>query len=427
MAIHEENTPIIEVQGLWKRYGLPPMFPWNKGPQDDSAYALRDISFSVPRGGSLAILGRNGAGKSTLLKLLAGVTPQDRGSISVRGSIFPMIELSAGMGMELSGRENAKILGTIMGKLGGELDALLPHVLEFSELGHWFERPIWQYSSGMLARLAFSIAINVDADILIVDEVLGVGDIQFQKKCQQAVQNLLSRNVTLIFVSHSPYQAERLCEHAIFLEAGTLKQHGQTADVVKSYLQDTVLLSGSTCAKGVSFPEDRLGAGDMRITSVFFVDKEGNELSSLTTGDSASLCLKYHAKEHIKKMNIRVDISDMQGTVIGVFGFDPLANESAILPGDGELRCSFRNFPFYGDFSLSVVVKGTYLIDSLQNAYYFSVKPTADIRLKSGGKGMVFIDCEWDGFSNFNDVNASVQKVQQVDLGGVPEEKARSY
>ncbi|MDR2075674.1 MAG: ABC transporter ATP-binding protein [Desulfovibrio sp.] len=396
--MHEDDTPIIEVRGLWKRYGLPPLLPWSKQSQDDSAYALRDISFSVPRGGSLAILGRNGAGKSTLLKLLAGVTPPDRGNIAVRGSIFPMIELSAGMSMELSGRENAKILGTIMGKLGGELEDLLPGVLGFSELGDWFERPVWQYSSGMLARLAFSIAVNVDADILIVDEVLGVGDIQFQKKCQQAIQRILGRGTALIFVSHSPYQAERLCEQALYMETGSLKMIGTTAVVAKKYLHDAVLSPTLEIGDEGLISEERPGAGDIRITAIKIKDSNNTTVTSLTTGDSYTICLKYHAKEFIEKMNLRIDINDAQGTTIGILGIDPMETKTTILPGDGELRCLIQKFPFYGTFFLSIVLKSTYLLDSLQNAYTFVVEPTDEIRIKSGGKGMALIACTWEGF-----------------------------
>ena len=162
---------IIDVKNVWKRYGLPPLLPWKRHALREEDCALTDISFQVRRGGSLGILGRNGAGKSTLLKLLAGVTPPDKGSIDIRGSIFPMIELNAGISMELSGRENIQLLATIMGFNDKAIRRLEPEVVDFSELEGWIDKPVWQYSSGMLARLAFGIAVHARADILLVDEV----------------------------------------------------------------------------------------------------------------------------------------------------------------------------------------------------------------------------------------------------------------
>jgi ABC-type multidrug transport system ATPase subunit len=141
--------------------------------------------------------------------MLAGVTPADKGTITIRGSIFSMIELTAGMSMELSGKENIRILGIVMGLSNQEIEDISPLVEDFSELGDWLRKPVWQYSSGMLGRLAFGIAVYMKADILLVDEVLSTGDILFQKKCQLRIQQLLSGGTTLIFVSHSPYQVER--------------------------------------------------------------------------------------------------------------------------------------------------------------------------------------------------------------------------
>ncbi|WP_418741713.1 ABC transporter ATP-binding protein [Desulfovibrio piger] len=157
---------IINVKNVWKRYGLPPILPWKKRRFHESDFALKDITFQVRRGGSLGILGRNGAGKSTLLKLLAGVTPPDKGSIDIRGSIFPMIELNTGISMELTGRENIALLATIMGFNDREIRRLEPEVIDFSELEDWIDRPVWQYSSGMLARLGFSIAVHTHTEYI---------------------------------------------------------------------------------------------------------------------------------------------------------------------------------------------------------------------------------------------------------------------
>ena len=398
-----DDKPIIEVQGVWKRYGLPPLISWGKKLKD-SDYALRDISFSVPRGGSLGILGRNGAGKSTLLKLLAGVTPPDKGSIKVRGSIFPMIELTAGMSTELSGRENVKILGTIMGLSSSDIRNITPKVHEFSELEEWFEQPVWKYSSGMVGRLAFGIAVNMRADILLVDEVLSTGDILFQKKCQQKVQELLGGGTTLIFVTHSPYQMERLCDKALFLEKGNLRNNDDASIVMQEYIYATV---GQTNKLDKSFiknlslalpAELRPGSGDIRITDVVLQNSAGKIVKKLKTDEPANIVFKYHAKEEIHNFNIRADINDVQGMTVAALGFDVADKETTIPKGNGELICKVQSLNLYGIFFLSVIMKSGYLLDSAENILQFEITPTEKILLKSGGKGVVHIDSEWEGY-----------------------------
>ncbi|MBZ0306406.1 MAG: ATP-binding cassette domain-containing protein, partial [Anaerolineae bacterium] len=166
---------VIRVEGLYKQYGLPLPSPFSRlRGLTEPKWSLRDIQFEVRGGETLGIIGYNGAGKSTLLKVLAGVTPPTRGQVEVRGRVFPMIELNAGMNMELTGRENVLLLGILMGMSRAEIRAKLPEIEDFCELGKWFDEAVWKYSSGMLARLGFSVALNVDADILLVDEVLAV-------------------------------------------------------------------------------------------------------------------------------------------------------------------------------------------------------------------------------------------------------------
>ncbi|MGB7339469.1 MAG: ABC transporter ATP-binding protein, partial [Phototrophicaceae bacterium] len=220
---------VIQVNDLWKRYGLPFIPRWRQAldkmrNQEKSIdaygpWSLHGLNFDVKKGETLGIIGHNGAGKSTLLKILAGVTPPTQGNIEVGGRIFPMIELNAGLHNELTGRQNAYMLGAIMGLSRAEINERIEQVKEFSELGDWFERPVRKYSSGMLTRLGFSVAIHVDADILLIDEVLSVGDITFQRKCFDHMERLQAdQNTTMIFVSHSIRQVERLCERTLMLD-----------------------------------------------------------------------------------------------------------------------------------------------------------------------------------------------------------------
>ena len=201
----------------------------------DEFWALRDVSFSVEAGDSLALIGRNGCGKSTMLKVIAGVMSPTNGSLKVRGTIAPLIELGAGFDMDLTARENIYMNGAIMGFDRKFMDAHFDEIVAFSELEEFLDVPVKNYSSGMLARLGFSIATIVEAEILIVDEILSVGDAAFQKKCEQRMDKLLSSGTTLIFVSHSGEQVKRLCRRAVWLDHGQVQMVGNSAEVYDAY------------------------------------------------------------------------------------------------------------------------------------------------------------------------------------------------
>ena len=198
--------------------------------------ALNDISFSVEKGDSIALIGKNGSGKSTLLKIISGVMRQTRGSVIVNGSIAPLIELGAGFDMELTARENIYLNGAVLGFNRRFMDSKFSDIVEFSELSEFVDVPIKNFSSGMIARLGFSIATVVKADILIVDEVLAVGDYRFQQKCMERISELMAEGTTLLFVSHSPEQVKALCSKAAWLDRGNLVEIGESRAVVDHYL-----------------------------------------------------------------------------------------------------------------------------------------------------------------------------------------------
>ena len=201
----------------------------------DEFWALQNVSFSVEAGDSLALIGRNGCGKSTMLKVIAGVMSPTKGKVNVRGNIAPLIELGAGFDLDLTARENIYMNGAIMGYDRGFMNAHFDEIVDFSELKDFLDVPVKNFSSGMLARLGFSVATVVEADILIVDEVLAVGDAAFQKKCEQKMNTLLSGGTTLIFVSHSGEQVKKLCRKAIWLAHGQVQQEGASAEVYDAY------------------------------------------------------------------------------------------------------------------------------------------------------------------------------------------------
>ena len=198
-------------------------------------YALKNVSFNIKRGDSVALIGKNGSGKSTLLKILAGVMYPTTGSADVRGTIAPLIELGAGFDMELTARENIYLNGAIMGFNRATMDEHFEEIVEFSELRQFLDVPLKNFSSGMVARLGFSIATFVKADILIVDEVLAVGDYRFQEKCKAKIAEILQGGTTLLFVSHSAEQVKQLCQKAAWLDHGNLMAYGDTEEVYAMY------------------------------------------------------------------------------------------------------------------------------------------------------------------------------------------------
>ena len=202
--------------------------------------ALEHISFELKRGQTLGLIGRNGAGKSTLLKIISGILKPAEGCVSCYGNVVPMLELGSGFDFDLTGRENVFLNGAILGYSEEFLKGKYDEIVEFSELGQFIEVPIRNYSSGMLARLAFSIATVVNPDILIVDEILSVGDVAFQEKSKKRMLHLMGGGTTVLFVSHSIEQIREMCDRAVWLDQGLIKMMGKAEDVCQAYISQEI-------------------------------------------------------------------------------------------------------------------------------------------------------------------------------------------
>ena len=200
-------------------------------------FALKDVSFEVKRGEAWGLVGTNGSGKSTLLKLICGILKPYNGSVTIHGSIAPLIELGAGFDGELTARENIYLNGAVLGYSKEFMDQHYDEIVDFAELHDFMDMPIKNYSSGMAARLGFAIATIVRPEILIVDEVLAVGDVAFQEKCQVRMQEMLAGGTTLLFVSHDIKTVEKLCDHAIWINKGEVMMKGPSQDVCEAYLR----------------------------------------------------------------------------------------------------------------------------------------------------------------------------------------------
>lgn len=203
----------------------------------DAFMALQGVSFEVMRGDSVGLVGLNGSGKSTMLKVIAGVLKPTEGKVAVNGTIAPLIELGAGFDMDLTARENVFLNGALLGYNRARMEEQYPDIVEFSELAEFMDVPVKNFSSGMVSRLAFAIATIGTPDILIVDEVLSVGDFHFQEKCEARIQNMRDHGTTILFVSHSLEQVKKICNKMAWLEKGHLKMFGNTEDIYDIYAQ----------------------------------------------------------------------------------------------------------------------------------------------------------------------------------------------
>lgn len=201
-------------------------------------WALRDVSFQLERGESLGLIGANGSGKSTLLKLIAGIMRPTEGKVQVRGSIAPLIEINGGFDRTLSARENIYLTGAMHGHTRAYMESRFDEIIAFAELEKFVDVPVANYSSGMLSRLGFAIATLSNADIVIADEVLSVGDARFRKKCEARMQDMLDEGTTILFVSHSAAQVEKVCRRAIWLEMGRVRMDGPSREVCRVYSQN---------------------------------------------------------------------------------------------------------------------------------------------------------------------------------------------
>lgn len=239
------NEPVIEISGVSKAFKLRIQRPYvitdiyhrlfGRGRKDEDFWAVKDISLSIAKGESVALVGRNGAGKSTLLSMIAGALWPTSGDIIVRGRLGALLELGAGFHPDLTGRENIYLNASLLGLSRDEIEAQIQNIIDFSELQEFIDVPLRNYSSGMQVRLGFSVAAHTDPDILIMDEALAVGDSAFQQKCIARIQEFKAAGKTFLFVSHNPTQVSSLCTRIIWLEQGRLRADGPTAEIGAAY------------------------------------------------------------------------------------------------------------------------------------------------------------------------------------------------
>lgn len=275
----------------------------------DGLWALRDVSFSVTRGEAFGIIGPNGSGKSTLLQIIAGILRPTAGSVQVNGRLSALLELGSGFSPEFTGRDNVYLNGSLLGLSREEIDERFEDIEKFAGIGSFISQPIRTYSTGMVLRLAFAVAAHVDADILIVDEALAVGDIAFRQRCMRRIHELRSRGVTILFVSHESGDVKALCERCIWLQNGAVQQLGESDSVVAKYLSATVQRESNQISAPIpqpavsletAFSGHRYGDGRATILGGALTGAAGNPICRLNPLDHAAVRIRF-------RVNARLD------------------------------------------------------------------------------------------------------------------------
>ena len=338
----------IKVEGLWKEYFVGQRQsqattfydlvsnalakPFRRTHVDDTPsqddarfWALRDVNFEVQPGEVVGVIGRNGAGKSTLLKVLSRITAPTKGRIEVRGRLASLLEVGTGFHPELSGRENIFLNGAILGMKRAEVMRKFDEIVAFAEVEKFIDTAVKRYSSGMYVRLAFAVAANMETDVLVVDEVLAVGDAEFQRKCLGKMQDVAAHGRTVLFVSHNMTAVSRLCRSCILLESGTKKTMGEVAAVTNAYLRLSVAANGEFPRPGnASLPH---------VQEITFIDPLSGAETSPTTGTPLCMRVRFFTAESVRNASVVLQISSAAGDLLFFTSSAPDCDVSINFPG----------------------------------------------------------------------------------------------
>lgn len=419
---HEKNLNL--------KYALLNFLTGKKSSYYDEFWALKNISLNIKKGETIGIIGENGSGKSTLLKLMARILYPDEGDIFTQGKIASLIEIGAGFHAELSGRENIYINGSILGFTKREVDANLEKIIDFSGLDKFIDNPIKTYSSGMYVRLGFSIAIHVNPDILLVDEILAVGDEKFQKKCLQKIDGFKKRGKTIVIVSHDLQTIEEICDRVCLLDDGLLVSEGNPVDVISEYhkilytkeekglrakqievvqeetipkeevsLQQEALSQEEEPAQEKSPPSlqtNRWGSKEAEISNIEFSDVQNKKTDIFKTGDSMKVRIHYMAHQKIEKPVFGIAFYREEG--IHITGPNTKTSNYAIdsIEGQGFIEYIIHSIPFLpGTYFFTASIYDfpcLHAYDHWERCFRFNVIESDKIKERYG---VVHIPSEW--------------------------------
>ena len=390
---------------------LKSLFKKERRPSQDASifWALQGVSLEIKQGEVVGIIGRNGAGKSTLLKILARITDPTTGMAEIHGRVGSLLEVGTGFHSELTGRENTYLNGAILGMTKKEIDRKFDEIVAFAEVERFVDTPVKHYSSGMYLRLAFAVAAHLEPEILLIDEVLAVGDIAFQRKCLGKMGDVAKQGRTILFVSHNMAAVESLCSTAYLLENGQLVESGTTKTVIDAYLSTIPTL----CNTSLEHRPDREGSGRLRFTDIELRLDEGVPTEVAQTGKTLLISVAYTStSDTLKNVEMSIDIFAQNGQCMLMLNNEMSGTNFESVPGVGRFSCRVERFPLSpGQYPITLFCRVNGIIaDWVSAAILLTVEP-GDFygtgRLPHATHGGFLIPQKWQIQSNL--VNSPVQ------------------
>lgn len=407
---HEKNLNL--------KYAFLNFLSGKKSSYYDEFWALKEISLDVKKGEALGIIGENGSGKSTLLKLMAGIIYPDHGEITVNGQIAALIEIGAGFHSELSGKENIYVNASILGFSKKEIEANMEKIIAFSGLEKFIDNPIKTYSSGMYVRLGFSIAVHVNPDILLIDEILAVGDENFQKKCLQKIKSFKDKGKTIVLVSHDLLAVEKMCDRVVLLDNGLVKAEGQPVDVISTYHKilygkgETAIRTdqpepthkeaepkeeaASKQAAPPSTPTNRWGSREAEITDIEFLTDQNKKSNVFKTGDFLKVRISYIAHQRIAKPVFGLAFYREEGIHLNGPNTKTSGYNIDFIEGKGSIEYIINSLPFLpGNYLFTASIYDyscLHAYDHWERCFKFRVIANEAIEERYG---IVYIPCQW--------------------------------
>jgi len=352
-------------------------------------WALKGVSFEVPQGATFGVIGSNGSGKSTLLKCLTGILYPEKGSVEISGRVSALLELGAGFHPELSGRENVFLNGAILGLTKKEIERKFDDIVDFAGLHDFIDTPVKNYSSGMFVRLGFAVAAHVEPDVLLIDEVLSVGDESFQRRCAEKIDQFRRDGRTIVFVSHGLAQVAQLCETVAWIDKGNLQMVGRADDVIAKYLGDAVPVAAVSEERGTRF-----GTGEAQIVGISMLDGDGNSVDGATTLEPLTLAIDITTHRPLQDLVIHVNIDSIHGHMMWGTSSRRAGQALSLVDGPARVEISIPSFPLLeGTYDLSVGIVDspeTHTFDRWEKKIRFDVR-----QYRSYALGAVDIPATW--------------------------------
>jgi len=404
------SQPLIAINDVSKRFMLHTthqrslqesfirLFQRRQLNTDDYFWALRNVTLTIDAGDCIGIIGPNGSGKSTLLKLITGIIQPDTGSARVQGRMSSLLELGAGFHPDLTGRENIFLNASIYGLSTKEINARLDRIIEFSELEEFIDMPVKHYSSGMYVRLGFAVAIHTDPDILLIDEVLAVGDTHFQNKCIDSVMKFRRQGGTLLLVSHGLETIQSICNRVIWFDKGQVQADGDPVDVVMAY-RNRVAEEENAVTESVKTDEisssQRWGSGEIEITDVELVGQDGEERTTFYTGEKFTIRIQYKANKRIEIPIFGIALHHQNGAHVTGPNTQTAGITIEAVEGKGEIVYTIPSLPLLdGGYLITIAAtdhSGSVIYDYHDRFYPFRVYPGNTLEQY----GMVTLGGQW--------------------------------